>query len=113
MAKSYFEDLGLECPRGGNVADFLSSVTVAGERKVREGWTAPVPTTAAEFEALYRASEICKQMIEAIDSPQDFIVETEKFKATVQSEMRSVLLRSKISPYTAGLQEQVIACTIR
>jgi ABC-type multidrug transport system ATPase subunit len=113
MAKSYFEDLGFECPQGGNVADFLSSVTVPGERKIREGWTAPVPNTAAELEAIYRGSNIYTQMVQAIEPPQEFGVETENFKANVQNEMRSGLLRRKISPYTAGLQGQVIACTIR
>lgn len=113
IAKSYFEDMGFECPRGGNVADFLSSVTVASERKIREGWTGPVPNSAAELEAIYQRSEIRRRMVQAIEPPQNFTAETESFKTAVQSEMRSVLPGRNISPYTAGIQDQIITCTIR
>lgn len=105
--------MGFECPPGGNVADFLSSITVPSERKVRDGWTTYVPTTAEELEAIYRRSDLCKQMTDGIQAPQEFTVETEKFKATVQKERRTGLFRRNHSPYTAGLQEQVVACTIR
>lgn len=36
-AQGYFEDLGFVCPKGANVADFLTGVTVEKERVVKDG----------------------------------------------------------------------------
>ncbi|OJZ80600.1 hypothetical protein ASPFODRAFT_147512 [Aspergillus luchuensis CBS 106.47] len=113
LAKAYFEELGFECPPGGNVADFLSSVTVPSERRVRQGWAGPVPDSAEELEAIYLQSSVRRQMLEAIEPPHELTVQTEKFKATVQNERRGGILRRSLSPYTVGLHEQVVACTIR
>jgi ABC-type multidrug transport system ATPase subunit len=112
-AKSYFEELGFECPRGGNINDFLSSVTVQSERKIRNGFAGHVPTTAAEFELLYRNSDTHRRMMEEIHPLDSLTVETEKFEAMVQAELHSSLLKSKKSPYTAGVGTQIMACTMR
>jgi ATP-binding cassette subfamily G (WHITE) protein 2 (SNQ2) len=33
------------CPKGANIADFLTSVTVVTERTIRSGWEEKVPNT--------------------------------------------------------------------
>lgn len=53
-AKSYFEDMGFVCPRGANIADFLTSVTVKTEREIAPGLEHQVPTTPEEFESAYK-----------------------------------------------------------
>ncbi|RJE21547.1 ABC multidrug transporter [Aspergillus sclerotialis] len=60
LARKYFEDLGFDCPRGANIADFLTSVTVITERLVRPGWEEKVPNTPEEFEAVYHAVSCIK-----------------------------------------------------
>ena len=37
LAQSYFENLGFVTPRGANIADFLTSVTVMTERIIKPG----------------------------------------------------------------------------
>lgn len=56
-AKSYFVELGFECPQRQTTADFLTSMTSPQERIVRDGYENRVPRTADEFAAVWRASE--------------------------------------------------------
>jgi ABC-type multidrug transport system ATPase subunit len=58
-AQRYFESLGFVCPRGANIADFLTSVTVTTERVVAPGAEGKVPNTPQEFERAYQRSSVC------------------------------------------------------
>ncbi len=49
-ARQYFESLGFVCPKGANIADFLTSVTVATERITAPGSEEKVSNTPEEFE---------------------------------------------------------------
>lgn len=113
MARAYFEDMGFVCPRGANIADFLTSVTVTTERIVAPGMEEKVPNTAAEFEAYYRQSSICSQMLEDIQPPEKLVDEEINLANAVLMEKRKQHLPRPQSVYTAGLWHQVASCTVR
>lgn len=113
-AQSYFEDMGFICPRGANVADFLTSVTVETERAIAPGFEDHVPTTSEEFEHFYKSSETCRQMSQLLLPPQSMADQVEDLKIAVQREKRQRKWKGSYrSIYTAGLREQVVNCTRR
>lgn len=110
-AKGYFESLGFECPEGANVADFLTSVTVPTERRIRPGFET-FPRTIEDFVEAYQRSETCRAMLEEVQNPATMTDYAELFKQCVLSEKASSW-RGTPSPYTVTLCEQVAACTKR
>ncbi|KAF4445685.1 ATPase [Fusarium albosuccineum] len=113
-AKAYFEDMGFVCPRGANVADFLTSVTVQTEREIAPGFEDRVPNTAEEFEDAYKRSETCQLMRQLLQQPENMRDQVEDLQMAVQREKRQRRWRlGKRDVYTAGLREQVINCTRR
>ncbi|KAH7214361.1 ABC-2 type transporter-domain-containing protein [Fusarium oxysporum] len=113
-AKSYFEDMGFVCPRGANIADFLTSVTVNTEREIAHGFETRVPNTPEEFETVYKRSEICRLMRQLIQQPENLGDQVEDLKMAVEREKRQRKWRlGKRGVYTAGLREQIINCTQR
>ncbi|KAJ5296249.1 uncharacterized protein N7443_007142 [Penicillium atrosanguineum] len=113
MAKGYFESLGFICPKGANVADYLTSVTVLTERIVRPGWEEKVPNTPEEFEALYHGSPVYTTQMDAMELPEKLSHETDDLKIAVAAEKRKQHLPRAQSVYTAGLWKQVASCTVR
>lgn len=113
QARSYFEDLGFVFPKGANVADFLTSVTVLTERIVAPGMEEKVPNTPQEFEARYRASAIYREAVDAIIPPEKLASEEEDLATAVAREKRKGHIPRPPSVYTTGLWAQIIACMIR
>ncbi|KAG0159686.1 hypothetical protein PDIDSM_7209 [Penicillium digitatum] len=113
IARNYFEDLGFICPKGANVADFLTSVTVLTERTVRTGWEEKVPNTPEDFEACYQNSPICKDQINSIVDPEKLSYEAEDLTLAVSSEKRKQHIPRNRSVYTANLWDQIAACALR
>lgn len=113
MAREYFESLGFACPKGANIADFLTSVTVLTERIVRPGWEAKAPSTPQEFESHYQNSLIYKDQINAIVEPEQLKYETEDLDLAVISEKRKRHVPRNRSVYTANLWDQIGACITR
>lgn len=113
LAKAYFEDMGFDFPKGANIADYLTSVTVMTERIVRPGWEEKVPNTTEEFEARYQNSSICRAQLDAIESPDKLFYETEDLKVAASTEKRKQHLPREQSVYTAPLWNQVSSCTVR
>lgn len=110
----YFENLGFVCPKGANVADFLTSVTVETERVVAAGHEGRVPTTPQQFEDLYQQSDVCRQMRELIQPPEALDIQVDDLKMAVAREKRQRKLNTgSRGVYTAGLREQIKNCTIR
>lgn len=113
QARAYFEDLGFICPKGANIADFLTSVTVLTERVVAPGMEEKVPNTPQEFEARYRASSIYQDARDSIVAPEKLGSEEEDLAAAVLREKKRRHIPRPQSVYTTGLWDQVIACVIR
>ncbi|KAJ5357977.1 hypothetical protein N7541_005135 [Penicillium brevicompactum] len=112
LARPYFEEMGFVCGRGANVADFLTSVTVALERTIKPGFEESIPQSVLEFESRYKASKIYKAMVEEMIPPRELEGETASFISHVSREIAGKEINVK-SPYNASLLNQVMACTIR
>ncbi|KAJ5237041.1 hypothetical protein N7489_007132 [Penicillium chrysogenum] len=113
IARKYFEDLGFICPKGANIADFLTSVTVVTERTIRSGWEEKVPNTPEDFETCYQNSSICKDQMCSIVDPEKLSYEAEDLQLAVTSEKRKQHIPRNSSVYTANLWDQIAACALR
>ncbi|KAI0154520.1 putative ABC multidrug transporter [Xylariaceae sp. FL1272] len=117
-ARQYFESLGFRCPPGANVADFLTSVTVATERDIAPEYEATAPKTAEEFEHVYQNSDICKIMQYATITDQHVLAaEVNELKQKQNLEHSSSLdflsQGTSTSVYHSSLLKQIYACTKR
>jgi len=112
LAKAYFEDMGFICPAGANIADFLTSVTVATERQVKPGFEGSIPNSGAEFEKLYRESPIAQMMQQDIVKSSEFSEDTSLMHTAYREEQpkHGSPLQSS---YKVGLYHQTIACITR
>lgn len=113
MAQQYFEDLGFITPKGANIADFLTSVTVLTERIVQPGLEDKVPSTPDEFEARFRETAIYSQVMGAIEPPEKLTHEIEDMKLAVSTEKRKQHFPRSQSVYTASIWEQIQTCSLR
>lgn len=113
LARSYFEGLGFVCPKGANIADFLTSVTVHTERIVLGGMEEKVPNTPDEFETAYHESKIYRDMMEDIVPPEKLEKEKDDLIMAVAKEKSKPHIPRGHSPYTTKLQDQIVSCTIR
>jgi ABC-type multidrug transport system ATPase subunit/ABC-type multidrug transport system permease subunit len=68
QVQDYFESLGLRCPRGRDVADFLLDL---GTDKQRQYEVGTVPRSAQEYAAVFQRSAIHHDMLEALRAPVD------------------------------------------
>ncbi|KAI9848005.1 MAG: hypothetical protein M1838_000677 [Thelocarpon superellum] len=106
-AKAYFEHLGFVCPARWTTADFLTSVTDAHERNVREGYEHRIPRNAEQFEKAYQNSDMAKRAltdIQALEAAHD-----------EQRQRREAAHAAPAKPknYTIPFYKQVLACTYR
>ncbi|KAJ8132750.1 hypothetical protein O1611_g874 [Lasiodiplodia mahajangana] len=115
-AKAYFESLGFECPPNGNIADFLTSVTVATERVMLPGFETTAPKTAQEFEQTYKNSSTYKDVRKSmvIDEPSlaDEVRRLDKRREIEKNRTFNFLSRDH-SVYQVSFANQVWACTRR
>jgi ATP-binding cassette, subfamily G (WHITE), member 2, SNQ2 len=113
-AQGYFESLGFVCPKGANVADFLTSVTVTTERVIAAGFKDKViPNTPQEFEKVYQESLLCRQ-IHQTEQPVGMLgAEVDDLEDAVQREKKQRRGNGKRSAYTVGLRDQIVNCTVR
>ena len=114
-ARGYFEGLGFIVPPGANIADYLTSVTVATERKIEESKQSSAPVSVQDFVVAYQESDICKNALheleEHLSADDRRVAQASGFRETVQNEQAKSV--SKKAPFTAGLWTQVKACTIQ
>ena len=66
-AKTFFINLGFECPLRQTTADFLTSLTNPAERLVRTGFKGKTPSTPDEFAAVWQKSEDRAQLLQQIE----------------------------------------------
>ncbi|OBZ88633.1 ABC transporter G family member 21 [Choanephora cucurbitarum] len=62
-AKQYFVDMGFHCPSRKSTPDFLTGLCNLNEREIQEGYESKVPLNAAQFEKVYKESEMYKEMM--------------------------------------------------
>lgn len=114
-ARQYFERMGFRCPDRQTDADFLTSMTSAQERIVREGSEGLVPRTPEEFAARWKASSEHAQLIQDIEAyNQKFPLEGEGYQQFVDSRKAQQSKRQRLkSPYTLDYMQQVKLCLWR
>ncbi|KAJ3023036.1 hypothetical protein HKX48_004518 [Thoreauomyces humboldtii] len=116
-AKPYFESIGFFCPKRKVMPDFLTGVTEPNERDIDRAWKGPVPNTAEEFEKLYMASDIYKDMArereslhETMKSDHRGSVFDKQVKTNKEVLGRQDLLKTQ---YTTSFRQQWMACVKR
>ena len=110
-AKSYFEELGFECPPRQTTADFLTAVTDPYARVIKDGFTDKVPRTAEEFERYFQSSADAKSNFKSIASFQSEI--QNKQRVASEEPQPSKINQGGRSIYTLSFYQQVQACTRR
>ncbi|RAL67057.1 hypothetical protein DID88_007837 [Monilinia fructigena] len=98
-AKTFFINLGFECPPRQTTADFLTSITSPAERIIRPGYEGKTPYTPDEFAAVWQKSEDRAQLPREID---------QKSRKAVQAKGQRIK-----SPYTISLPMQIKLCVER
>lgn len=116
-AKLYFEEMGFVCPPGANIGDFVTSVAVHTERKIKPGYEMAVPDTVEEFEELFRTSPFHHRMLQESETrpPSSLGSEVQALAHTRNNEKnRSFhVLSRETSPYQISFFRQVLSCTLR
>jgi ABC-type multidrug transport system ATPase subunit/ABC-type multidrug transport system permease subunit len=106
-AVAYFQALGFDKPERWTSSDFLTSVTDAHERRIKEGMEDRIPKTAEEFEKAFVESEVHKQNW----------AEIEEFEREVHEQReereRQTSKKTAKKNYTLPYHKQVLACTNR
>lgn len=105
-AKSYFENLGFECPPRWTTPDFLTSVSDPNARRIKPGWEDRVPRTAEEFQAVYRQSDVFKATVADIEDFEKELKETESEREAAREQMTT-------KNYTVPFWKQVMILTHR
>ncbi|KAJ5548200.1 CDR ABC transporter [Penicillium frequentans] len=105
-AKSYFENLGFECPPRWTTPDFLTSVSDPHARRVKTGWENRIPRTAEEFQAAYRQSEIAKATLSDIHDFENELKANEHEREASRQNMPT-------KNYTVPFWKQVMILTHR
>ena len=115
LAKSFFQNMGFQCPPRQTTADFLTSLTSPAERVVIPGFENRVPKTPDEFVATWKKSTEYAELIEEIKAyDHEFPFGSDSVTTFTASRraQRSKYQRVK-SPYTLSVWEQIRLCMTR
>lgn len=114
-AKTFFVNMGFDCPTRQTTADFLTSLTNPAERIVREGFQGKTPYTADEFAAVWQKSEDRAQLLREIDEfDREFPIGGQALEDFKTSRKASQAKRQRVlSPYNLNFAMQVKLCTDR
>lgn len=114
-ARTYFLNLGFDCPDRQTTADYLTSMTSSLERVVRPGWENKVPRTPDDFAAAWKASPERAALLKEIeDYNQTYLpngTHLEEFKASRRAQQSKN--QRVTSPYTLSYVGQVKLCLRR
>lgn len=115
-ARSFFLEMGWECPARQTTSDFLTSLTNPTERRARAGYENKVPRTASEFAAHWRASLDYESLQRGL---RQFEIEFPLGSSSTREQFKEIRaadrarFNAKDSPYTISLAKQIRLCTIR
>lgn len=114
-ARSYFVDIGFECPERQTTSDFLTSLTCPDQRRVQPGYESSVPRTADEFAERWQNSWTRMALLKEISSYQArFPLGGDQLRQFQRSrEMEKSHHGSKRSPFIASFPYQVRLCLWR
>ncbi|OAP65341.1 hypothetical protein AYL99_01313 [Fonsecaea erecta] len=114
-AKDYFVQLGFHCPERQTTADFLTSMTSADERIVREGFEDRAPRTPDEFARAWKESaERARLLADIEDFDRRHPLGGEDLDKFKESRRLQQAKRQRVaSPYTLSYGQQVRLCLWR
>ncbi|CAG8953551.1 hypothetical protein HYFRA_00010008 [Hymenoscyphus fraxineus] len=117
-AKTFFVNMGFECPLRQTTADFLTSLTSPAERVVRPGFEGQTPYTPDEFAAAWHKSEDRAQLMREIEEfEQQYPIggdHLEEFKTARRAPLAAQSKSQRDgSPYMLSVVDQVKLCTWR
>ncbi|EDN99553.1 hypothetical protein SS1G_02407 [Sclerotinia sclerotiorum 1980 UF-70] len=114
-AKTFFVNLGFDCPARQTTADFLTSITSPAERIVRPGFEGKTPYTPDEFAAVWQNSEDRAQLLREIDQfDAEFPIGGQALDDFKHSRKAAQAKGQRIkSPYTISLPMQIKLCVER
>ncbi|PWY81575.1 ATP-binding cassette transporter [Aspergillus sclerotioniger CBS 115572] len=115
QAKSFFTELGYQCPERQTTADFLTSLTNPVERVIRPGFESRVPRTPDEFAKCWKESRLRSELLKEIslfenEHPLGGSM-LEKFELSRDAEQSSLMTAN--SPYTISVPQQIALCIQR
>lgn len=112
-AVPFMEELGFYCDPAANKADYLTGVTVATERTIRQGFEGRFPRSASEIRAAYELSAIKSNMLAECEYPLSLEAQdnTAAFQEMVAAETDPRLPGHSIT--SAGPYTQVKTVVIR
>jgi len=114
-ARGFFERMGFVCPDRQTDSDFLTSMTSAQERVVREGFENQVPRTPEEFAARWKNSPERAQLLKDIEiyNQENPIggEQAQKFLDSRRAQQAKHARRK--SPYTLSYTQQIKLCLWR
>jgi ATP-binding cassette subfamily G (WHITE) protein 2 (PDR) len=114
-AKTFFVNMGFDCPDRQTDADFLTSMTSPLERVVRPGWEDRVPRTPDDFALRWKESPqraVLLAEIEAYEQKYPIGGEAgQRFKESRQ--LQKARGQREKSPYTLSYMQQVKLCLWR
>ncbi|KAJ7621201.1 ATP binding cassette transporter [Roridomyces roridus] len=114
-AKAFFVTRGFYCPDRQTTADFLTSLTSNLERRVQPGWEGRTPTTADQFERMWKESAEYRFLLREIDEYNaQYPLGGESLEKFQESRRAQQSARQRpTSPYTLSYIEQVNLCLWR
>ncbi|KAL8992956.1 MAG: hypothetical protein Q9188_007456, partial [Gyalolechia gomerana] len=114
-AKTFFVNLGFECPPRQTTADFLTSLTNLAERVVRKGFEGKTPYTPDEFAAVWQKSEDRARLLQEIEEfDSQFPIGGPSLNDFKHSRKFLQARSQRIqSPYTLSVPMQVNLCVRR
>ncbi|ESZ90150.1 BcatrD protein [Sclerotinia borealis F-4128] len=114
-AKSFFINLGFDCPARQTTADFLTSITSPAERIIRPGYEGRTPYTPDEFATVWQNSEDRAQLLREIDQfDAEFPIGGQALDDFKHSRKAAQAKGQRMkSPYTISLPMQIKLCVER
>ncbi|KAG0094059.1 hypothetical protein BGZ92_009267 [Podila epicladia] len=117
-ARSYFINMGFDCPARQTTADFLTAVTDPHERKPVDGLdpsiAATLPSTPEQFEVLYKQSPLYEQTIIQLQEYEQHQIGgnagEEFIEASRGTKQKHVSVKN---PYTLTFFNQVMGMAVR
>ncbi|KAH8590585.1 AtrD, ABC-transporter [Bisporella sp. PMI_857] len=114
-AKTFFVNMGFECPLRQTTADFLTSLTSPAERVIRPGFERSVPYTPDQFAKRWQESEDRAMLLREIEEfDRQYPVGGPSLENFKQSRIATQAKQQRVkSPYNLSFAMQVKLCMDR
>ncbi|KAK4624500.1 ABC multidrug transporter F [Fulvia fulva] len=114
-ARDYFQNLGFICLESQTTPDFLTSMTSASERRIRQGYENKTPRTADEFARIWKESTQRQILLAQIEeyNKQYPLNGSHKDSFALSRTLEKSTKQRQSSPYTLSYWRQTQICMWR